>query len=85
MFDVAVSVAVLLLAVPILVIAALAIKLESPGPALFRQPRMGRNGRPFRIVKLRGMYGDARTRFPSSMSTPPSAITSTSNAATILA
>jgi putative colanic acid biosynthesis UDP-glucose lipid carrier transferase len=40
---------------PILLAAALAIRLDSPGPALFRQTRHGFNGRPFRIYKFRTM------------------------------
>lgn len=65
-FDIAFSLAVLLVSLPILLVAALAIKLDSPGPVLFRQARMGLHGRPFRLVKLRGMYVDARARFPES-------------------
>jgi Undecaprenyl-phosphate glucose phosphotransferase len=40
---------------PILLAAAIAIRLDSPGPALFRQTRHGFNGRPFRIYKFRTM------------------------------
>jgi lipopolysaccharide/colanic/teichoic acid biosynthesis glycosyltransferase len=64
LFDIVFALAVLTLTSPLLVIAMLAIRIESPGPALFRQTRMGRNGRVFRLVKLRGMYVDARHRFP---------------------
>lgn len=63
-FDVVFAAVVLLVTAPLLVVAIIAIRLESPGPALFRQRRMGRDGRIFWIVKLRGMYVDARTRFP---------------------
>jgi lipopolysaccharide/colanic/teichoic acid biosynthesis glycosyltransferase len=45
----------LLLTIPLLVLAAIAIRLESPGPVLFRQERLGRDGRPFTIYKLRTM------------------------------
>jgi Undecaprenyl-phosphate glucose phosphotransferase len=40
---------------PILIVAAIAVRLDSPGPALFRQTRHGFNGRPFRIFKFRTM------------------------------
>jgi exopolysaccharide production protein ExoY len=63
-FDVAFAFVVLVLSSPVLVLAMLAIRLDSPGPALFRQRRMGRGGRIFELVKLRGMYADARERFP---------------------
>ena len=49
---------------PLLLAVAIAIRLDSRGPALFRQVRVGRNGRPFTFYKYRGMYVDARERFP---------------------
>lgn len=49
---------------PIILIAAIAIRLESRGNPLFIQTRVGQDGKPFRIFKLRGMYIDARERFP---------------------
>jgi lipopolysaccharide/colanic/teichoic acid biosynthesis glycosyltransferase len=49
---------------PLLAIAAVAIKLESPGPVFFRQVRVGRGERPFVLYKLRGMYSDAEDRWP---------------------
>lgn len=54
----------LLLVSPLLVAVALAVKLDSKGPAFFRQTRIGRGGRPFTFWKFRGMYVDARKRFP---------------------
>ncbi|MFF0309434.1 sugar transferase [Streptosporangium sp. NPDC004379] len=53
--------ALLLLAVPMLVISVL-IRATSPGPALFRQVRVGRGGREFRVVKFRTMVVDAERR-----------------------
>ncbi len=50
---------ILLLASPIMLIATLAIKLDSPGPVLFRQERTGWDGKPFRIWKFRSMWVDA--------------------------
>ena len=49
---------------PIIVIAMIKIKKESPGPAIFKQKRLGLEGKPFTIYKLRGMYIDAKERFP---------------------
>jgi exopolysaccharide biosynthesis polyprenyl glycosylphosphotransferase len=46
-------------ALPALALAAVAIKADSPGPVLFRQERIGRDGRRFRLVKLRTMVRDA--------------------------
>lgn len=44
---------------PLLAVLCLAVRLESPGPALFRQERVGRNGVPFTMLKLRSMRADA--------------------------
>jgi lipopolysaccharide/colanic/teichoic acid biosynthesis glycosyltransferase len=64
-FDLTFGVSLLLVATPIILIAAAAIRLESKGSPFFVQTRLGKNGRPFKIVKLRGMFKDARIRFPS--------------------
>ncbi len=49
----------LVLSAPVLIVAALAIRLSSPGPALYVQERAGENGKPFRMFKLRTMVVDA--------------------------
>jgi exopolysaccharide biosynthesis polyprenyl glycosylphosphotransferase len=64
-FDVIASAAALLLFSPILVATAVAVKLESPGPIFFRQVRVGKNGRPFRMYKFRSMHVDAEARLES--------------------
>jgi lipopolysaccharide/colanic/teichoic acid biosynthesis glycosyltransferase len=52
----------LLLSLPIWLIVGIAIKLDSPGPIVFVQDRVGLNGRPFRFLKFRSMYCDAEER-----------------------
>jgi lipopolysaccharide/colanic/teichoic acid biosynthesis glycosyltransferase len=54
----------LVLISPLLALIAIAVRLDSPGPVLFRQERVGRGGRRFTFWKFRGMYQDARKRFP---------------------
>jgi exopolysaccharide biosynthesis polyprenyl glycosylphosphotransferase len=57
--DVICAAVLLVFAAPILVVAAIAIKLNSPGPILFRQSRVGFNGTIFNVWKFRTMYNDA--------------------------
>lgn len=54
----------LILAAPILVLTWMAIRLESPGPALFRQERVGQHGEPFVLLKFRSMRTDAEKGTP---------------------
>ena len=54
--DVVISAALLAAASPVLAVAALAVKVNSPGPALFRQKRIGEYGEEFEILKFRSMY-----------------------------
>ena len=60
--DVLVSSVGLVVATPVLLVAAIAIKATSSGPVFFRQVRMGAGDRAFKIVKLRTMYADAEER-----------------------
>ena len=48
-----------LLSMPVVLIAAISVKLDSPGPAFFVQDRVGKRGRVFKIYKLRTMVEDA--------------------------
>ena len=63
-FDLLASVLGLLLLAPILLLIAIAIKLDSRGPVFFRQERVGQNGKPFLIHKFRTMTTDAEQRGP---------------------
>lgn len=58
-FDVLVSSVLLVLASPVMLLAALAIKLDSPGPIIYRQERVGLRGRTFQCLKFRSMRTDA--------------------------
>jgi exopolysaccharide biosynthesis polyprenyl glycosylphosphotransferase len=57
--DVLCSTVALVMLSPVLVVCAIAIKLDSPGPVLFRQRRIGREDRPFDLLKFRSMRSDA--------------------------
>jgi sugar transferase (PEP-CTERM system associated) len=53
-----------ILSLPIALVTAIMIKLESPGPVLYKQERVGRNGRPFVLMKFRSMGVDAEKEGP---------------------
>ena len=61
-FDIVVATALLILILPVLVTIALAVKLTSRGPVLFKQTRVGRHGRQFQMLKYRTMVADAESR-----------------------
>jgi sugar transferase (PEP-CTERM system associated) len=58
-FDLAASSVLLVVALPLMIVTAVAIRLESPGPIIYRQVRTGRAGRPFTVLKFRSMRVDA--------------------------
>jgi exopolysaccharide biosynthesis polyprenyl glycosylphosphotransferase len=60
-FDICVASCVLVLAAPLMALCAAAVKLESHGPILYRQERVGRGGRTFAILKFRSMTVDAES------------------------
>jgi len=64
-FEIGIAGILLVLTAPVVLFFALLVKLESPGPAFFRQQRMTTNRRPFGFIKLRTMYVDWERRFPS--------------------
>ena len=51
-----------IISLPIILITAVPLLIESPGPLIFKQQRVGKNGRVFNIYKLRSMYTDAEKR-----------------------
>ncbi|MFY9619518.1 MAG: TIGR03013 family XrtA/PEP-CTERM system glycosyltransferase [Pyrinomonadaceae bacterium] len=53
-----------ILSLPIAILTAIVIKLESRGPILYKQERVGKNGRPFRLMKFRSMRTDAEKDGP---------------------
>jgi exopolysaccharide biosynthesis polyprenyl glycosylphosphotransferase len=64
-FDVLSSSVAILLLSPAFIATAIAVKLDSPGPVFFRQTRVGKNGRPFKMLKFRSMHVDAEDRLDS--------------------
>jgi lipopolysaccharide/colanic/teichoic acid biosynthesis glycosyltransferase len=62
--DLVAAVVLLVLAAPAMLVLAALIRLDSPGPAIFRQTRVTRGGKAFTFYKFRTMYVDARDRFP---------------------
>ncbi len=62
MMDIVISLVGIIITSPIMIITAIAIKLDSPGPVLFRQQRVGQNGRIFDIYKFRSMCQDAEEK-----------------------
>lgn len=64
LLDLCLAVVLLPVALPLLALCALAIKLDSPGPVFFLQERLGKDGVPFRLFKLRTMVVDAEQAGP---------------------
>ncbi len=64
-FDIAVSFVGLVLLLPLMAVVAVLIKLDSSGPILFKQERIGKGFRPFLIYKFRTMAADSLARGPS--------------------
>jgi lipopolysaccharide/colanic/teichoic acid biosynthesis glycosyltransferase len=63
-FEILFALAVLVISLPVMLLIALIIRLDSPGPVLFFQKRVGKGGKTFTFVKFRTLYADARERFP---------------------
>ena len=72
-FDVAMALAAILVFLPLLLLTALLIKLSAPGPVLFVQRRIGRDGKPFPCLKFRTMVVDAQDVLNTLLETCPAA------------
>jgi exopolysaccharide biosynthesis polyprenyl glycosylphosphotransferase len=68
-FDLTVSIILFVLTLPLLAMIWVAIKLDSPGPAVYRAERVGENGKLFQMLKFRSMVADADKLRDQSMST----------------
>lgn len=62
--DIVLSIAMLGFTAPLLLVTAIVVRLESPGPAIYRQERVGLHGRVFTVLKFRSMRRDAETNGP---------------------
>jgi len=65
MEDIILSSVLIIVALPVILLASIAIKLETPGPVLFRQPRHGLNGLEIEVYKFRTMYAHLEDRLAS--------------------
>lgn len=63
-FDIVASLMVIIIFSPLYIFTAIMVKLSSPGPIFYRQERIGKNGKPFNILKFRSMYIDAENMGP---------------------
>ncbi|MBQ4287853.1 MAG: sugar transferase [Bacteroidales bacterium] len=64
-FDIVLSSALLIIFSPVILLCAIAIKMEDKGPVIFSQERIGRDGKPFNIYKFRSMRVDAEVNGPA--------------------
>jgi lipopolysaccharide/colanic/teichoic acid biosynthesis glycosyltransferase len=76
-FDVVLSLIGLILVSPVILVIAIFVKLTSPGPVMYKGVRVGRYGKPFRILKFRSMVVDAEKRGGSATAGDDPRLTST--------
>lgn len=74
-FDVLASLIAVIILTPIYLVLAIMVKFSSKGPIFFRQERIGKNGRPFKIIKFRTMYVNAEANGPQLSSSSDKRIT----------
>lgn len=60
--DLVVTIIAIIILLPVMIVTAIAVKLDSPGPALYAQVRVGRNGKLFKVHKFRSMRQDAEAK-----------------------
>lgn len=70
-FDLTVATVMLILTLPVLAAAALAVRFADGSPVLFAQERIGRHGRPFKVLKFRTMVRDADVRLAELLASDP--------------
>lgn len=59
LMDIVISLMLLLVSSPVIILTAIAIKIDSEGPIFFKQERLGQNAKPFKVLKFRSMIKDA--------------------------
>lgn len=64
LFDIVVSILVIVLLSPVYIFTAIMVKCSSPGPVFYKQERIGRHGEPFKMLKFRSMYVNAEDMGP---------------------
>ncbi|MDQ3190136.1 MAG: sugar transferase [Bacteroidota bacterium] len=65
LLDVSVSIFIFIFFLPVFLLLAFLVKLSSKGPVIFKQERIGKNGKPFKIYKFRSMFTDAEHNGPA--------------------
>lgn len=65
LLDVAISFVTLIFCIPVFIVLAILIRIDSPGPVFYLQERVGKGGNPFKIIKFRSMRKDAEKNGPS--------------------
>lgn len=73
LLDIVIGIIAVIVFAPLLIGLAIAIYVTSPGPLIFAQPRIGRNGREFRCLKFRTMVVDATDRLEQLLASDPAA------------
>ena len=70
-FDISLAIAALIILSPLLILVAIAIRIDSSGPAFFLQKRLGKDGKIFMICKFRSMRNDLKFKTTETLATDP--------------